>query len=281
MLTSTPTVLDTEECGACGRRFPTLSEVFSHPCDGLPAHLFGSTRRHATTRGDNIDAPDHGDSAGAPAPKPERSNQYSGECVRCHTRVDANAGLLVKNHAGGHGASWGVEHRMGDCPAAKPAPTPAPAPAATVRRNKFAGPCRICRHEVPAAAGLLRNENGRWVVEHDGGCRTDGPPAPPAGYEPARGDVHVIDGAYYRVHKAQGTDRFYACRWTGAEWDYDRGAMRLLSDATRATPAQAAAFGHMTGGCVFCSRAIDTPESTAVGYGPVCAAKHGLPWGTA
>lgn len=34
-------------------------------------------------------------------------------------------------------------------------------------------------------------------------------------------------------------------------------------------------FGH----CCFCSRQLDTKESLAVGYGPVCADKYSLPWG--
>ena len=31
--------------------------------------------------------------------------------------------------------------------------------------------------------------------------------------------------------------------------------------------------------CFICGRALDTAESLSVGYGPVCADKHGLPWG--
>lgn len=31
--------------------------------------------------------------------------------------------------------------------------------------------------------------------------------------------------------------------------------------------------------CCFCGRDLDTAESISVGYGPVCAAKYGLPWG--
>ena len=31
--------------------------------------------------------------------------------------------------------------------------------------------------------------------------------------------------------------------------------------------------------CFICGRDLDTPESLTAGYGPVCADKHGLPWG--
>lgn len=41
----------------------------------------------------------------------------------------------------------------------------------------------------------------------------------------------------------------------------------------------AAAYGHLTGHCCFCSRKLDDERSTAVGYGPTCAKHFGLPWG--
>ncbi len=47
-----------------------------------------------------------------------------------------------------------------------------------------------------------------------------------------------------------------------------------------ADPApMAAAHGIKTGRCCFCDIALDTPESKAVGYGPVCAKNFGLAWG--
>jgi hypothetical protein len=111
-----------------------------------------------------------------------------------------------------------------------------------------------------------------------------------------RGDVHVVDGVYYRIHVAQNSGNAYAARahivgeaqWAAdgslieaadIKWSYERGFIRKLSQETKATPEQAAAFGHLVGRCCFCSHAIDTPESTQAGYGPVCAAKYDLPWG--
>lgn len=38
-------------------------------------------------------------------------------------------------------------------------------------------------------------------------------------------------------------------------------------------------YGRMTSNCCFCGRNLDTAESNAVGYGPICAEKYGLPWG--
>jgi hypothetical protein len=47
-----------------------------------------------------------------------------------------------------------------------------------------------------------------------------------------------------------------------------------------ADPAAAAAsYGHTVGACCFCRRELTDERSTTVGYGPICAAKFGLPWG--
>jgi hypothetical protein len=36
-------------------------------------------------------------------------------------------------------------------------------------------------------------------------------------------------------------------------------------------------YGKLTGNCMFCGKKLDDPTSVAVGYGPVCAKKWGLP----
>ena len=111
----------------------------------------------------------------------------------------------------------------------------------------------------------------------------------------AKGTVHVIDGVYFRVHVGQQSGRPYAVRatvvrpavWrdgrivqTGVvDWKRAAGAINRLTPETIATAEEAAAFGRLAGRCCFCSFPIDTPESTLVGYGPVCATKYGLPWG--
>lgn len=104
-------------------------------------------------------------------------------------------------------------------------------------------------------------------------------PTPSSTYTPKRGEVHVIDDRYYRVSVSRSSGRPYVNVWTGADWDYAPGIARRLSAATVATADQAAAFGAAYERCVFCTRDLDTPESISVGYGPVCAAKFGLPWG--
>lgn len=105
------------------------------------------------------------------------------------------------------------------------------------------------------------------------------------GYEPAKNDVHVIDGTYYRVHEAKYGGYLYGAVWNGEQFvgpkydDRAKGLLKKISKATLATAEEAAAFGHINERCCFCSTKIETPESKSVGYGPDCAASRGLPWG--
>lgn len=95
-----------------------------------------------------------------------------------------------------------------------------------------------------------------------------------------------VEGApvsYYKVVQGTNTGNWYAKRWDGAEWVYKgRKPLHFLTAEDRISAEDAARFGHVTGQCVFCSRRLtDDGEnrSVAVGYGPVCAAREGLPWG--
>jgi hypothetical protein len=50
--------------------------------------------------------------------------------------------------------------------------------------------------------------------------------------------------------------------------------------AFSADPAAAAiAYGQATGNCCYCARELTDARSVTAGYGPICAAKWGLPWG--
>lgn len=63
---------------------------------------------------------------------------------------------------------------------------------------------------------------------------------------------------------------------TGPVVEFLRAAFAGLNDDPAAF---AAAYGKQTGFCCFCHKFIETVESMAVGYGPVCAKRYGLPWG--
>jgi len=56
------------------------------------------------------------------------------------------------------------------------------------------------------------------------------------------------------------------------EWDWEPKRPSPLSAEEKA------AIGRETGVCQFCHRELTHPESKLRGYGPTCAAKHGLPW---
>lgn len=157
------------------------------------------------------------------------------------------------------------------------APTAAPA-----RSNRYDARCADCGSNVPAGTGLLTNEGGRWVTRHDPAttaCDTVvATPAAPATVEAEAGRVYVTtDGRIVRVQRTRDGQRVYGKVWTADGWEYDRGVLRTLDHLI--TADEAAEWGHAHDHCVFCARALTTPESTEVGYGPVCAANNDLPWG--
>jgi hypothetical protein len=53
----------------------------------------------------------------------------------------------------------------------------------------------------------------------------------------------------------------------------------FVQEFGNSTVQMARQYGKRTGSCCFCARQLDTAESNAVGYGPICAEKYGLPWG--
>lgn len=102
--------------------------------------------------------------------------------------------------------------------------------------------------------------------------------------EPVQG-VYAKDGVLYKVVQSPSTGRWYAKRYGDevgrAEWVYvGRKPLYSLTKYHRVTAEEAAKFGHLTGTCVFCGRGLTDERSVEVGYGPVCAEREGLPWGT-
>lgn len=56
--------------------------------------------------------------------------------------------------------------------------------------------------------------------------------------------------------------------------------LNLLVSLAQEPAKTAAQFGHMTGSCAFCGLPLSDARSIAVGYGPTCAQKYGMPWAT-
>lgn len=272
-----------EECGACGQTFPTLAEVFSHPCEAIEA-----SRRphlpHETRRGDSVDAPDRHEGSGSSSHRPsnERTNRYPGTCVRCGHRVAAEAGLLVKdNSSQGAGTTWGVEHRRGDCPA-EPAPE---APKPQHRPNKYAGACTTCRGDVAEGAGRIEKRDGSWLVFHlDGGCQAVAPAAPraeqpdvPAGHYAIESTGHN-DLAFYRVDRpTEGTyaGRTFVKLVVGGHPDQNVPRSHVTGILARISqdPEAAARYGQELGRCYNCNRTLTDETSRELGIGPECR-KH-------
>ena len=53
-----------------------------------------------------------------------------------------------------------------------------------------------------------------------------------------------------------------------------------LTELARDPEAKAKAYGQYVGSCCFCSRELTDQRSITAGYGPVCADRYGLAWGT-
>jgi hypothetical protein len=81
----------------------------------------------------------------------------------------------------------------------------------------------------------------------------------------------------------------FGCGWYGTI-DTATGAFRPARDCDDDVLAAlrgldedpvgvATSYGKLVGQCCFCSRDLTDEKSTKVGYGPVCAARYGLPWG--
>jgi len=92
------------------------------------------------------------------------------------------------------------------------------------------------------------------------------------------GSVYVTDGKPYGSNKYFGR--------IGTDGVFQPG--RDLSDAVlnalkyiEQNPGEAAtAYGRRTGCCCFCGRELTAKDSVDAGYGPICAANHGLRHGS-
>jgi hypothetical protein len=101
-------------------------------------------------------------------------------------------------------------------------------------------------------------------------------PAPTVTVEPG---VYVLDdGTLIAVYTTRN-GHLAGKVWDGRRFSYETGAQRRAATGRPITADEAAAFGHATGHCVYCARELTDDRSVEVGYGPVCASKHNLPWG--
>jgi hypothetical protein len=142
--------------------------------------------------------------------------------------------------------------------------------------NSSPGTCAGCGHIVPAQGGYYFGSKGSWKVHHKvGGC-SEAPAPEPVDVKPG---IYVTGDEYVLVYTTQN-DRLAGKVLVGGKFRYRAGAVSIAQAGRPITAEEAAAFGHSTGTCIFCSRDLTDGRSVDVGYGPTCASKNGLPWGT-
>ena len=91
------------------------------------------------------------------------------------------------------------------------------------------------------------------------------------------GSIHITDGRPF------GQNTYYGRIDKDGSWNPSRRSPDWVAETLRELDTQTLEFvvkyGQRTGNCCFCRRHLETAESVAAGYGPVCAEKYGLPWG--
>jgi len=90
--------------------------------------------------------------------------------------------------------------------------------------------------------------------------------------------VYVVGDDIIRVYKTQA-GHLAGKVWDGYRFVYMPGAQRRAAQGQPITAEHAGWFGRLHGICCFCAKDLTDDRSIEVGYGPVCAKKHHLPWG--
>lgn len=111
-------------------------------------------------------------------------------------------------------------------------------------------------------AEFTKAENERIVAERLAMLLDDPEPLP-------KFTTKIGQGMTERLEKIPGA--CVADEWlSGLEWDSTGKPTDAIIEKVR--------LGRSRGICQFCSRELTHPISVVLGYGPICAAKHSLPW---
>lgn len=267
LVTTTDTQL--EVCAACGVGFPTITEVFSHPCPGLKITRIGL--------GESPASRPQGTGTGSGAPT--TSSGPTDKQVAFIARLAAERGVEVPEATTKAQASTAIERLLAQ-PVARTA-------SPSVRSNRYAGSCGHCRATVAEGEGRIENLAGRWVTYHlDGACPAAAPEAAPKvkPSERVTEDGFYLNPANDEVFKVQiahhGSGGLYAKRLVlptdeteRGSWAYEAGLIGRIDPAWKLTLEAAQAWGRLYGYCCRCGTVLTDEDSIAQGIGPVCATK--------
>lgn len=113
------------------------------------------------------------------------------------------------------------------------------------------------------------------VLETSNGMPVMFAPAPPSGRN--AGCVYVSNG------EAEPANVYYGKITPNGKFEPAKACSDEIRDLIVALAKDpvgvARAYGLATKYCCFCAAELTAGESQAVGYGPICAEKYGLPWG--
>jgi hypothetical protein len=114
---------------------------------------------------------------------------------------------------------------------------------------------------------VLQTDGARQVVLTQAGEKASAP-----------GTVTITDGRPYGASLYFGRIERDGSVKIGRDWTQQ--VETLLLKLAENPLAVAAQHGVATGQCCFCNRPLSTKESRSAGYGPICAEKFGLSWGS-
>jgi hypothetical protein len=181
-------------------------------------------------------------------------SKFDSKCPACEGKIHAGD-MIAKLASGKYGHA--------QCPS-----TPEP----VVSAEAVAIPLKniVSKLQLAKERGLqypkirLEAADGRKVVLSIAGAKAKLP-----------GSINITDGQPY------GINTFYGRIVDGVAQVKDADILALLVAVNTNVAGFTAKQGQLTGHCCFCGKLIETKESLAVGYGPTCADKFGLPWGVA
>lgn len=227
----------THDCGACGRHFPTLADVFDHECE--PARPTGSWRSmpsaiHATMPLATARQGARSGTATITAPRDDRPTER--QTLYLRSLLTGREGIAeaetVRATLNAHREAGTLTRRV--------------VSSAIDTLTKVARPTveRTPTHEL--ADGIYRNATGEVVKVY-----------------------HAVHGSGQQVAKV--------LRVTGhgeGTFEYaGKAPLRSLTEAMRMTLAEATEFGSLYGICCNCSRTLTDERSIAAGMGPICSAR--------